>query len=507
MPNVPVLEMRNIAKVFGKFYALKGVDLTVWPGEIHALMGENGAGKSTLMKILAGAYTATIGEILIDGTPHTIRGPKDALGAGITLIYQEMQLAPNLTVAENIFLGSEIARGGLVQRKTMAAQAQAVIDRLGANFSATDRVMKLTIAEQQQVEIARALHRNRRILLMDEPTAALSSRETHRLFELIMRLRDEGMAIIYISHRMAEVYELSDRVSVLRDGQYVGSLTRDSLNAAELVRMMVGRPLSDLFNKARDITPGKPRLTVHHLTDGGKIQPVSLQVRAGEIVGLAGLVGAGRSELAQLIFGVRKATGGMIEIDGEPVVIHSPRAAIDLGIGFLTENRKEQGLFLELAAQENITMATLERDASWGMLNRKKAQTLSDDAIKLLNIRVPHAQVRAGGLSGGNQQKLLISRWVAIGPRILILDEPTRGVDVGAKSEIYRIMNQMAREGVAILMISSELPEVVGMSDRVYVMREGTIAGELQGDAITQEEIMTLATGVNDTHHQAVHHD
>ncbi|WP_288875084.1 sugar ABC transporter ATP-binding protein [uncultured Kosakonia sp.] len=507
MPNVPVLEMRNIAKVFGKFYALKGVDLTVWPGEIHALMGENGAGKSTLMKILAGAYSATSGEILIDGKPHTIRGPKDALGAGITLIYQEMQLAPNLTVAENIFLGSEIARGGLVQRKTMAAQAQAVIDRLGANFSATDRVMKLTIAEQQQVEIARALHRNSRILVMDEPTAALSSRETHRLFELIMRLRDEGMAIIYISHRMAEVYELSDRVSVLRDGQYVGSLTRDNLNAAELVRMMVGRPLSDLFNKARDITPGKQRLTVHHLTDGGKIQPVSLQVRAGEIVGLAGLVGAGRSELAQLIFGVRKATGGMIEIDGEPVVIHSPRAAIDLGIGFLTENRKEQGLFLELAAQENITMATLERDALWGMLNRKKAQTLSDDAIKLLNIRVPHAQVRAGGLSGGNQQKLLISRWVAIGPRILILDEPTRGVDVGAKSEIYRIMNQMAREGVAILMISSELPEVVGMSDRVYVMREGTIAGELQGEAITQEEIMTLATGVHDTHHQAVHHD
>ena len=322
-----------------------------------------------------------------------------------------------------------------------------------------------------------------------------------------MRLRDEGMAIIYISHRMAEVYELSDRVSVLRDGQYVGSLTRDKLNASELVRMMVGRPLSDLFNKERDIPRGDVRLNIHHLTDGKKIQPVSLQVRAGEIVGLAGLVGAGRSELAQLIFGVRKATGGVIEIDGEPVVIHSPRAAIDLGIGFLTENRKEQGLFLELAAQENITMATIERDASYGLLDRKKAQSISDDAIKLLNIRVPHSQVRAGGLSGGNQQKLLISRWVAIGPRILILDEPTRGVDVGAKSEIYRIMSQMARKGVAILMISSELPEVVGMSDRVYVMHEGSIAGELEGERITQENIMTLATGVNESHHQAVHHD
>lgn len=504
MQGTPVLSMRNIAKAFGKFYALKGVDLTVWPGEIHALMGENGAGKSTLMKILAGAYTATSGEILIDGRPHAIKGPKDALAAGITLIYQEMQLAPNLTVAENIFLGSELARGGLVQRKEMINQAQAVIDRLGAQFKASDRVMTLTIAEQQQVEIARALHRNSRVLVMDEPTAALSSRETQRLFELILRLRDEGMAIIYISHRMAEVYELSDRVSVLRDGQYVGSLTRDKLNASELVRMMVGRPLSDLFNKERDIPPGQPRLRVEDLTDGGKVKASSLVVRAGEIVGLAGLVGAGRSELTQLIFGVRRATGGVIEIDGEPVVIHSPRAAIELGIGFLTENRKEQGLFLEMAAQENITMATLERDARWGMLNRKKAQTLSDDAISLLNIRVPHAQVRAGGLSGGNQQKLLISRWVAIGPRILLLDEPTRGVDVGAKSEIYRIMTQMARQGVAILMISSELPEVVGMSDRVYVMREGSIAGELQAGDISQESIMTLATGVNDSHLKAV---
>lgn len=504
MQGTPVLSMRNIAKAFGKFYALKGVDLTVWPGEIHALMGENGAGKSTLMKILAGAYTATSGEILIDGRPHAIKGPKDALAAGITLIYQEMQLAPNLTVAENIFLGSELARGGLVQRKEMINQAQAVIDRLGAQFKASDRVMTLTIAEQQQVEIARALHRNSRVLVMDEPTAALSSRETQRLFELILRLRDEGMAIIYISHRMAEVYELSDRVSVLRDGQYVGNLTRDNLNASELVRMMVGRPLSDLFNKERDIPPGQPRLRVEDLTDGGKVKASSLVVRAGEIVGLAGLVGAGRSELAQLIFGVRRATGGVIEIDGEPVVIHSPRAAIELGIGFLTENRKEQGLFLEMAAQENITMATLERDARWGMLNRKKAQTLSDDAISLLNIRVPHAQVRAGGLSGGNQQKLLISRWVAIGPRILLLDEPTRGVDVGAKSEIYRIMTQMARQGVAILMISSELPEVVGMSDRVYVMREGSIAGELQAGDISQESIMTLATGVNDSHLKAV---
>ena len=493
MSRTPVLEMRHIAKTFGNFHALKGVDLTVFPGEIHALMGENGAGKSTLMKILAGAYTASSGDILIDGKPFHIKGPKDALAAGITLIYQEMQLAPNLTVAENIFLGSELSRGGLVQRKEMAAQAQAVIDRLGAQFSATDLVMKLTIAEQQQVEIARALHRNSRILVMDEPTAALSSRETHRLFELILRLRDEGMAIIYISHRMAEVYELSDRVSVLRDGQYVGSLTRDRLNASELVRMMVGRPLSDLFNKERDIPLGSPRLNVHHLTDGKKVQPSSLQVRSGEIVGLAGLIGAGRSELAQLIFGVRKATGGMIEVDGEPVVIHSPRAAIENGIGFLTENRKEQGLFLELAAQENITMATLERDATFGWLNRKKAQSISDDAIALLNIRVPHSQVRAGGLSGGNQQKAILGRWLSEDMKVILLDEPTRGIDVGAKHEIYNVIYELAKRGVAVLFASSDLPEVLGVADRIVVMREGEIAGELLHEQANEQQALSLA--------------
>jgi ribose transport system ATP-binding protein len=332
---------------------------------------------------------------------------------------------------------------------------------------------------------------------MDEPTAALSSRETDHLFGLIKRLRGEGMAIIYISHRMAEIYALSDRVSVLRDGEYVGSLTRDNLNATELVRMMVGRPLSDLFNKeAQTATPGAVRLAVEALTDGGKVHPCTLNVRAGEIVGLAGLVGAGRSELASLIFGVHPATGGQILIDGRPVSIRSPRDAIALGIGFLTENRKEQGLFLELAAHENIVMATLGRDARYGLLNRSKGRDIAGNAIRALNIRVPHAQVRAGGLSGGNQQKLLISRWVAIGPRILLLDEPTRGVDVGAKSEIYRMMNQMAQQGVAILMISSELPEIVGMSDRVYVMREGALAGELAAHEISQENIMTLATGV-----------
>lgn len=493
--NKPILQMRNIAKRFGQFYALKDVSLSIYPGEIHALMGENGAGKSTLMKILAGAYTATSGEIVLDGQPYSINGPKDALRAGITLIYQEINLAPNLTVAENIFLGSELTRNGMVNRRQMEEETQQVLNRLAARFKANATVSSLTIAEQQQVEIARALHRNSRVLVMDEPTAALSSRETDRLFALVKQLRDEGMAIIYISHRMAEIYELSDRVSVLRDGQYIGSLMRDNLSSSELVRMMVGRPLNDLFNKDRTIEKGQTVLECRQLGDGNKVLEASLMVRAGEIVGLSGLVGAGRSELAQLIFGARPRTRGELLLRGKAVQFSSPRDAIDAGIGMLTENRKEQGLFLEMAVHDNIVMATIERDSHFHVLDEGRNRAISSTAIKSLNIRVPHSQVTVGGLSGGNQQKCLISRWTAIHPSLLILDEPTRGVDVGAKSEIYRMMTDMARKGVAILMISSELPEIVGMSDRVYVMRAGEIAGELADEAITQENIMALATG------------
>ncbi|NGH40700.1 ATP-binding cassette domain-containing protein, partial [Escherichia coli] len=317
-------------------------------------------------------------------------------------------------------------------------------------------------------------------------TGVMGGMLTATLLAIVRDLQNHDIACIYISHKLNEVKAISDTICVIRDGQHIGTRDASGMSEDDIITMMVGRELTALY-PSEPHAHGEEILRVEHLTAWHpvnrhikRVNDVSFSLRRGEILGIAGLVGAGRSELAQLIFGVRKATAGVIEIDGEPVVIHSPREAIDLGIGFLTENRKEQGLFLELAAQENITMATLERDATWGMLNRRKAQTISDDAIQLLNIRVPHAQVRAGGLSGGNQQKLLISRWVAIGPRILILDEPTRGVDVGAKSEIYRIMNDMARQGVAILMISSELPEVVGMSDRVYVMREGAIAGELQ---------------------------
>ncbi len=489
-----LLEMRGIAKRFGNFYALQDVNLDIYRGEIHALMGENGAGKSTLMKILAGAYTATSGEIKIDGAPFSISSPKDAIHAGITLIYQEIHLSPNLTVAENIFLGREIKTLFGLNRKQMEQEAQEVLDRLGAQFLSSQKVSSLTIAEQQQVEIARALHRNSRILVMDEPTAALSSRETEKLFALIKRLRDEGLAIIYISHRMAEIYELADRVSVLRDGKYVGSLVREEINSNTLVQMMVGRPLTDLFNKEK-VPIGDEVLRIENLSDGKKVQHASLVVRAGEIVGLSGLVGAGRSELAHLLFGVSQPTAGKMYLNGGEISFGSPRDAIAHHVALLPENRKEEGLFLDLNVFKNVTMATIERDATMMVINQAKGREETEQAIKGLKIRVPNANVDVSGLSGGNQQKVLLSRWMAIHPKLFILDEPTRGVDVGAKSEIYRMMVEMAKQGVAILMISSELPEIVGMSDRVYVMREGHIAGEVRDQDINQEKIMALACG------------
>ncbi|THA08859.1 sugar ABC transporter ATP-binding protein [Rodentibacter pneumotropicus] len=490
----PLLEMKGIAKRFGSFYALQGVDLPIYRGEIHALMGENGAGKSTLMKILAGAYTASEGDIFIDGERFVISSPKDAIKAGITLIYQEIHLSPNLTVAENIFLGCEIKHWYGLDRKAMADISQKVLERLGAQFSATQKVSSLTIAEQQQVEIARALHRNSRVLVMDEPTAALSSRETERLFELVKKLRDEGMAIIYISHRMAEIYELADRVSVLRDGKYVGSLIRENVDSATLVQMMVGRPLTDLFNK-KSVPIREEVLRVENLADGNKVRDASLVVRAGEIIGLSGLVGAGRSELAHLLFGVKRATQGKIYLSGGEISFNSPRDAIAHHVALLPENRKEEGLFLDLNILKNVTMATIERDATMLVINRTKGKRATQEAIEGLKMRVPSANVNVSGLSGGNQQKVLLSRWVAIHPKLFIMDEPTRGVDVGAKSEIYRMMIEMAKQGVAILMISSELPEIVGMSDRVYVMREGYMVGELTGNDINQEQIMAFACG------------
>ena len=501
----PALEMRGISKTFTGVRALRDVRLRAWSGEILALMGENGAGKSTLMKILSGAHRADPGgEILIEGRPTTIHGPHDAKAAGIAIIYQELALAPNLTVAENIYLGAELTRPGFqVDRRTMEARCAPVLSRLGAPFTSRTLVGGLSIAEQQMVEIARALHGDSRILVLDEPTTALSSRETEQLFRLVRQLRSEGIALIYISHRMAEVYELADRVTVLRDGLYAGSLTHEQISAEAIVRMMVGRDLSSFYTKQHDPDVVHPHvvLDVRGITDGGRrVKPCSFSLNKGEVVGLAGLVGAGRTELARLIYGADRKAGGDLRIEGREVSIRSPAQALAQGIAYLTEDRKALGLFLDMSCGANINLGVIGDDARAGMLlDRSRGRSRAADAFRNLRVRAASAAVSVGSLSGGNQQKILLARLLETGPKVLILDEPTRGVDVGAKSEIYRIIDELARRGIAILVISSELPEIVGICDRVLVMREGQIAGSvggLDGPPITQENIMAHAAGI-----------
>ena len=497
----PVLEMQGITKRFNGVPALQNVNLTIYPGEVHALMGENGAGKSTLMKILAGAYIADEGEIHINGQPAKITDPATARKSGINLIYQELNVAPNLTVTENMFMGSELRQGQFLDRKGMQLEAQQVLKSLGANFTEQTVVGKLSIAEQQQVEIARALKDKSRVLVMDEPTAALSDRETERLFEVIRKLRSDGIAIIYISHRMEEIYALADRISVLRDGQYIGSLTRDEISPQKLVQMMVGRSMQDFYEHQRQKNPGPVVLSVRNISNGGKIKPASFDVHAGEIVALSGLVGAGRTEICRLIFGADRKASGEVFLNGKKLNINTPSDAIDAGIGYVPEDRKDQGLFLEMSSRKNIAINTLKQDAKAGVVNWGSVNLLATQAVENFHIRLANLEIRAVDLSGGNQQKLLLARWLAIKPRVLMLDEPTRGVDIGAKSEIYRIMSELAAEGVAIIMVSSELPEVVGMSDRVLVMREGHLVGELDdsvGKEITQEKIMHYATGATE---------
>jgi ribose transport system ATP-binding protein len=502
-PDAPaILEMRGISKTFPGVRALNDVQLAVHAGEVHALMGENGAGKSTLMKVLAGAYPADPGgEIRIDGKPVYIHDPLSAKAHGIAIIYQELALSPNLTVAENIYLGREVRNGPAIDRAAMFTGCLEVLKRLGATFGPRTLVGDLSIAERQLVEIARAIHAHSRILVMDEPTTALSSRETDRLFELIRQLKAEGLAIIYISHRMAEVYELADRVSVLRDGGYVGTLRGEEVKPEAIVRMMVGRDLSSFYKKEHHGgSTGHVVLEVAGVADGRRVKHGSFVLHGGEVLGLAGLVGAGRTELARLLYGAEPRTTGTVKLDGKEVHFEQPGEAIAGGLVYLTEDRKAQGLFLDMTVNENVNLGVIQRDAKlFGWLDRRRAKQRAVDAIKALSIRVPGPEFQVGGLSGGNQQKVLLSRLLETQPKVLILDEPTRGVDVGAKSEIYRIIDDLAKAGAAVLVISSELPEIVGIADRVVVMREGETVGEVGGSTgtpITEQTIMALATGV-----------
>jgi ribose transport system ATP-binding protein len=498
-PGQPILTVRGVTKSFPGVRALKGVDLTIYPGEVHALVGENGAGKSTLMKILAGAQGPDGGEIKLDGKSVHFHSPHQARLAGIGIIYQELTIAPNLTVAGNVFLGSEETKlGFLTDTPAMIQHTQAVLDRLGARFRASQRAAHLSIAEQQQIEIARALFYKSRILVMDEPTTALSDRETDRLFDIVRQLRSEGLAIIYISHRMAEIYELGDRLSVFRDGEYVGELTRPEFSSDRIIEMMVGRKLEDLYPQ-KIAGHGDVVLQVKNMSDKEHVKNAGLELRAGEVLGLAGLVGAGRTELARLIFGADPKESGEVYLNGKLVDIKSPIDAVKLGIGYVPEDRKLAGVFLQMSCRDNIAMNVLDRNAKGGIIDFGYINERSRAQAKALSLRAASLWVRAGGLSGGNQQKLLLARWLEINPKVLILDEPTRGVDIGAKAEIYAVIQQLASKGMAVVFISSELPEILGVCKRVIVMREGVVMGEVGGDTgieVTQQNIMKLATGV-----------
>lgn len=490
-----LLEMQGITKEFPGVKALKGVDFSLEAGEIHALLGENGAGKSTLMKVLSGVYQKDAGKIILDGQEVEITGPSHAQELGIGIIHQELNLVPALTVMENIFLGREpVMALGFIEWKAMRSQAQKILTRLGSDIAPDALVSELSIGEQQMVEIAKALSYETKLLIMDEPTAALTGRETEHLFSIIRQLAAAGVGIVYISHRMEELFALSNRITVMRDGAYVGTVITEGANFDHLVKMMVGREMTARFPK-ETVPVGAEVLRVDNLFCKGVLHNISFTVRAGEVVGVAGLMGAGRTEMARAIFGADPIDGGTITVAGEQVVIKAPQDAIKAGIGLITEDRKHQGLVLSLPVGENITLAALETVSSHTFVSSSAEASLVSQQIDNLKIRTPGAAQLVKNLSGGNQQKVVIAKWLATNPKVLIMDEPTRGVDVGAKAEIYQIMNMLTAAGVGILMISSELPEILGMSDRVLVMHQGYLMADMPVAGATQEKIMTYAAG------------
>ncbi|MBB3949982.1 sugar ABC transporter ATP-binding protein [Aureimonas jatrophae] len=492
MPSerVPSVALRGIEKSFGPVSVLKGVEFDLYPGEVHALMGENGAGKSTMIRIMSGAHQPNRGTVEIDGTATRLASPADAKTAGIAVVHQELLLFPAMTVAENIFLGHAPRRAGdLLDWSEMRRRARALLDRLDCpDLDVDETVSRLSVANRQRVEIARALSRDARVLIMDEPTAALAEADVRRLLDVVRSLRAQGVGIVYVSHRMNEIFEISDRVTVLRDGRTIDTRPTAEVSEASLVSMMVGRDIDQLFPK--EVVPvGDTVLEVRGLTHGAKVRDVSFSVRASEILGIAGLVGSGRTELAQTIFGVTPPTAGEIRIDGKPVTVGSVREAIDHRIAYVPEDRAQHGLVRPQSIRENVSMAILGRLTRRSVVDTARERELAEDAIRRFAIRARGPGQIVAQLSGGNQQKVVIAKWLATDPRILILDEPTRGVDVGAKTEIHKLMNQLAAQGLAIVMISSELPEVLGMSDRVLVMNGGRVSTVLDRAEATPETV------------------
>jgi ribose transport system ATP-binding protein len=488
-----LFEMRNIVKEFSGVRALNGVSLAVRPGECVGLCGENGAGKSTLMKILAGAHHPDSGEILLDGQAVTMDTPQKALGLGVSIIYQELNLVSHLSIADNIFLGREprLLPGWIDQRK-MVQQAQSQMDNLGMGLDVRRLVGPLTIAQRQMVEIAKATSRGARVIAMDEPSATLTDHELENLWRLIRQLTAQGVGIIYISHRMDEVFEVCQQITVLRDGRSVGGGPLAEMTREGILKLMVGREIDETFPQGSAVRGG-PVLEVRGLSRPGVLHDINFTVHAGEVVALAGLVGAGRTEIARCIFGADRWSTGEMQIEGKPFHPRSPGDAIGAGIGFVTEDRKDQGVILPMTIRENISMASMNQVSTAGFIRAQAESAEARDTVTRLRVRTPSVEQRVGNLSGGNQQKVVLGKWLQIQPKLLILDEPTRGIDVGAKQEIYQIMNELTANGVAILMISSELPEVLGMADRIVVIREGRVAGELSRAEATQEKVGALA--------------
>lgn len=495
-----MITLEGITKVFPGVKSLDNVNFEARAGEIHALLGENGAGKSTLIKIMAGAYIPEEGTIEFDGQTRHWTSPKEAKDAGIHIIYQELMLFPELSVAENIFIGeAPKTRFGAIDYRTMYKQASEILDRLGHHLDPRGLVKDLSVADQQMVEIAKALVGDTKLLVLDEPTAVISGREAELLFERVQRLRDEGVCVIYISHRLEEIFAIADRVTVLKDGQYVGTRDIADLNKDQLVAMMVGRELEDIFPEKRPMHhDAAPIMTVRDLSAPPKVKDVSFDLFAGEILGIAGLVGAGRSEVAHAIFGSMPRMDGAVTIDGQAFNMPTPRASIERGLGFLTEDRKGEGLMMQLDMAANVTAPVLPEFTTPLGIDRDREMLAGKDEIQRFRIAIPGPKYGVNQLSGGNQQKILFGRWTRACRKVLILDEPTRGVDVGAKVEIYEIIKSLADVGVGILVISSELPEIVGLCSRVLVMREGVITGEVTGDDINEEKIMGFATASAD---------
>src|SRR5436305_4356202 len=491
----PILQMRGIGKRFPGVVALDGVNLEVYRGEAVALIGENGAGKSTLMKIVGGVYQPDEGEILAGGQRVVVRSVADAIRLGVGFIHQELNVLDNLDVASNVFLGREPRRFGLIDRKKMYDEAEVYLKLIGLDAAGRAPLARLSIAQRQLVEIAKALSQEARILIMDEPTSSLTLNETERLLEVVRELRSQGVSVIYISHRLGEVEDVADRVVVLRDGRNAGAIAREEISHDRMVKMMVGRDIENFYAAPE----GEARAT---FVEAGDLRTrrypqhaVSFDVRSGEIVGLAGLVGAGRSELAQAVFGVEPPTGGTLRLGGKPLKINAPRDAISRGVYLVPEDRRRSGLIVEEVIRKNITLPALRRYSSAGLVRGEEERRVASEVCQRLNVKAPSIESRAGNLSGGNQQKVVLAKWLSLEPKLLIFDEPTRGIDVGAKAEIYDLMRRLAAQGVGVLMISSDMEEILGTSDRVAVMHEGRLTGVLEREDCSEEAIMRLAVG------------